>query len=397
MPEAITKTQRWLDLLAFLIGRHFPVSVEQLMEGVPAYARDWEAGDDTARDSVRRKFERDKDELRELGIPLETVDFSVEGEPQKGYLLAKRDFYLPYLKIVGGPATGGEARSRRSGETGRPRQKGVPDFELSAAEAGVALDALWRAARLPHYPYAAEARSAFHKLSGDFDPDAFQRPPIVHLDGPRSEEMAPALRLLAEALNARKRVTLTYHGIHRDEETERDVAPYGLVFQGGHWYLVGQDALRDDLRVLRVSRMRDLAANRAAPHTHDYEIPEDFRLEDSLGKEAWELGSAGEGELEARVRFRFPLSLWAERNAHGELEGEADDGASVRRFTVRQVHPFLRWVLTFEGEAEILEPPELRRGAREMAAEVAALHEVPAVEAEAPDPEAGDAGAVSDA
>lgn len=371
MPERITKTQRWLDLLAFLIGRRFPVVVEEIMEGVPAYARAWEAGDETARASVRRKFERDKDELRALGIPLETKDFSVDGESQKGYALARRDFYLPYLEIVGGTARG-EAGARRSD---RPRQKGVPDLELSAAEAGAALDALWRVSRLPHYPYAAEARSAFHKLSGDFDPDAFRRPPVVHLDNPRSEEMAPALRLLAEALNARKRVAFTYHGIHRDEETERDVAPYGLVFQGGHWYLVGHDALRDDLRVLRVSRMRDLSANAAAPHSPDYEIPDDFELGETLGVEAWELGSVGEGELEARVRFRFPLSLWADRNGHGELLEEGADGSSVRRFVVRQVHPFLRWVLTFEGEAAILEPPDLRRAAREMAAEVAALHE----------------------
>jgi len=375
VPEAITKTQRWLDLLAFLIGRRLPVAVEQIMESIPAYARDWETGDDTARASVRRKFERDKDELRELGIPLQTVPYAMGGETQDGYVLARKDFYLPYLRIVGAAGASTEGSAARARGLDRPRQGGVPDLDLSAADACAALDALWRVEGLPHYPYAAEARSAFHKLSGDIDLDMFRRPPVVQLDGSRSSEIGPALRVLAEALHARKRVTFTYRGIHRDEETERDVAPYGLAFQGGHWYLVGHDALRDDLRVLRVSRMRDLSANRAAPHTRDYEIPDDFRLDDTLGKQAWELGSAGEGELAARVRFRFPLSLWAERNGHGELDDEAADGSSIRRFAVRQVHPFLRWVLTFEGEAEILEPPQLRRGLREMAAEVAAVHE----------------------
>ena len=70
MPEPISKTQRWLDLIAYLIGRHFPVPVEELMERLPAYARDWRGGDEKARDSVRRKFERDKDELREDGVLL---------------------------------------------------------------------------------------------------------------------------------------------------------------------------------------------------------------------------------------------------------------------------------------------------------------------------------------
>jgi len=77
MPEKISKVQRWLDLIAYLVGRHFPVPVEELMERLPAYALDWRVGDKTARDSVRRKFERDKDELRGLGIPLETVTYSI--------------------------------------------------------------------------------------------------------------------------------------------------------------------------------------------------------------------------------------------------------------------------------------------------------------------------------
>ncbi|MDX1578200.1 MAG: WYL domain-containing protein [Gemmatimonadota bacterium] len=380
MPQNITKTQRWLDLLAFLLGRRLPVSVEQIMEGVPAYAADWEDGDDTARASVRRKFERDKDELREIGIPLETVPYEVFGEREAGYRLARRDFYLPYLKLIGAGSEedpAGSAAAPSGGSDDHPRQSGAGELSLSPSDAGAALDALWRVEGLPRWPYASEARSAFRKLSGDLDLERFRRPPVLHLDPSRTEEIEERLHVLAEALNARKRVRFTYHGIHRDEETRRDVAPYGLVFQGSHWYLVGYDALRDDLRVLRVSRMRDLEPNRTAPRTPDYEIPGDFELDDLLGREAWELGSDGEGEIAARVRFAFPLSLWAERGGHGELESEEAGGAAVRRFRIRQVHPFLRWVLTFEGQAEILEPLELRDGLRAMAREVAERHEAP--------------------
>jgi predicted DNA-binding transcriptional regulator YafY len=66
LPRAITKTQRWLDLLAYLVGRRLPVAVDELMERLPAYAR--QPNPDTA----RRTFERDKDELRKAGIPIET-------------------------------------------------------------------------------------------------------------------------------------------------------------------------------------------------------------------------------------------------------------------------------------------------------------------------------------
>jgi hypothetical protein len=52
--------------------------------------------------SVRRKFERDKDELRAFGIPLETVSYSINRglEEAQGYRLSKKNFYLPYLKLL---------------------------------------------------------------------------------------------------------------------------------------------------------------------------------------------------------------------------------------------------------------------------------------------------------
>lgn len=169
-------------------------------------------------------------------------------------------------------------------------------------------------------------------------------------------------------------MAFTYHGIYRDETTERDVAPCGLVFQSGHWYLVGHDALRDDVRVFRLSRMEDLRPNTSSPGTPDFEVPDDFRLSDHVSREAWELGGPEEEPVEARVLFRFPRSLWAERNDRGELVEERPGGGAVRSFEVRQVDPFLRWILSLEGDAEILAPPELRRALRDRARQVLALY-----------------------
>ena len=69
MLENISKVQRWLDLITYLIGHHFPVPV---------------------------------DELRALGIPLETVTHSIHHgmEEEQGYRISQSDFYLPYLKLV---------------------------------------------------------------------------------------------------------------------------------------------------------------------------------------------------------------------------------------------------------------------------------------------------------
>ena len=88
-----------------------------------------------------------------------------------------------------------------------------------------------------------------------------------------------------------------------------------------------------------------------------FSIPADFTMSDYAHRQAWELG--GEGEVEARVRFRFPWSLWAERNGHGEHERDEAEGASVRRFRVLSSEPFLRWLLSAEAEMELLSPPAL--------------------------------------
>ena len=72
----------------------------------------------------------------------------------------------------------------------------------------------------------------------------------------------------------------------------------------------------------------------------------------SAGKRG-ELGEGDAPAVEARVLFTFPLSLWAQRNQHGTLETQRTDGGSVRRFEVHQVEPFLRWLLSLEGEGAV--------------------------------------------
>src|SRR5690606_37264678 len=83
MATRITKLQRWLDVIAFLVARRLPVSVDEIMEAIPAYASRWTEGSDKDRDSVRRTFERDKEELRRAGIPIESVEYHVNFGAQK--------------------------------------------------------------------------------------------------------------------------------------------------------------------------------------------------------------------------------------------------------------------------------------------------------------------------
>ena len=402
MPDSITKTQRWLDLLAYLVSRRLPVPVDELMQRVPAYAEKWRDGDETSRASVRRMFERDKDELRGLGIPIETVSLETRGsmsDEQSGYRLARRDFYLPYLKVVQGevplekpldPAV--EEEYRRRGAPHDRAKKGDParirEVPIGVADAEDAIQALRDVSELPAFPYAREARSALRKLGFDLtafagtsrEGDAAQgaavpvAPSFFRADA-STAAVADRLRTLADALFAKKKVTFTYRGIERTEPTRREVHPFGLLFQQSRWYLVAFDPMREDMRVFRVDRMDDVRRNTKTPNTHDYEIPADFRLTDYAQKEPWNIGETTDAPVQAHVRFEFPRSLWADRNGLGEKIEDHADGSSIRAFDVTQPDPFLRWVLSMAGEAAIVSPADMADDLRAMARDVAARHE----------------------
>lgn len=362
-----TKLQRHLDLIAYLVVRRLPVEVEELMEQIPAYARKWRGGSGTDRASARRMFERDKDELRRAGIPIHTVRFNVNCgvEEREGYAIDRRDFYLPYLKLV----------QRAPGKPSYRPRSGVDTVELSEQDAPNALAALRRVAEVPSFPFAAEARSAFRKIAFDLDPAAFASDPhVLFLETPGSAELGDLLRQLSDALLTRRRVRFRYHGMYRNEVTERQVAGYGLLFQRGHWYLIGRDETREEVRVFRVGRMQEIVLNTKSRNKPDYPIPADFQMDDYVARQAWELGDEEEA-IRARVKFRFPQSIWAARNGHGELAEELKDGAAVRWFQVQQVNPFVRWILSLQGGAEILEPAELVTEYRRLALAVVRKHE----------------------
>jgi proteasome accessory factor B len=377
MPAFPDKTQRWLDLIAFLAGRRFTVTAEEIMTGVPGYLPRGDV-DDKQWESARRKFERDKDELRRLGIPIEArrQRDSVTFEELDGYRLADTDFYLPYLKLVQE-----EHSARRDGEGAGARHAQRPTgkssartVELQAHEIAPALVGLRRLADVPAFPLAREARSAFRKLTFDLDPTLADDAPVLFASPAREVSLSAVLRDLSDALLRRKRVSFSYRGMYRDDVTQRTVRPYGLLYQHAHWYLIAHDEGRGAVRVFRVGRMERVEVSSRSPNTADYQIPEGFDVSEYVDRDPWALGGDPAEAIETRVRFTFPRALWAERNQQGELLTQHPDGSATRVFRVLQPEPFVRWLLSMEGDAAVEEPPELRQLVQETARKVAALY-----------------------
>lgn len=204
----VDRTERLLNVVFCLLGAARPVSRAQIRASVVGYDA---SASDTA---FERMFERDKDELRGMGIPIETVT-DVHGEVE-GYLIRR-------------PAS-------------------IEELTFSAQElALVALAAAsWREAVLED-----PARTALRKIeavSGDApEPDA--------TGAVRMSAAEAALLPLLAALRERHMVAFDYRGAHDEQPHRRQVDPWGVVAHDGHWYLVGHDRDRDDRRTFRLSRI----------------------------------------------------------------------------------------------------------------------------------------------
>lgn len=362
----ITKAQRWLDLVAFLVGRRFPVTRSEIYAAVPAYASEQQHGD-TEPESLRKKFLRDKTELEALGILIETRELRGHDLESHGYIIRSRDFYLPYLRLLE------QAGAPSPSPAAPPRGTAI---DIEPGEAGLALDGLHALSRLPEFPWRAEARSAWRKLSFDLVPHP-DEPSLTTFIAPREgPEVMTRLTRLSEALSERRRAHFDYLGVQDPAPTRREVEPRGLIFKNNRWYLVAHDTSRQAMRTFRLSRMASLEFD-TTPSPPHYEIPGEFSLEAWLQAQPWDLPNEELERESVTVRFAFPRSIWTERNRLGHLVERRNDGAQLRRFEVRQRDAFLRWVLSLDGDAEVIDPPEVREAWAKLIRDVLGLYRDP--------------------
>ena len=364
MPQP--KAARWLDLLAFFLHHRSLVTREEIYEAVGDYRAG--AGDDaTAREAVRRKFERDKEELRELGVDIQTVELkdSAGDENAVGYRLRERDFYLPYLEFR---APGAPAAAARTGAAAGPYSS---LFRIALTKSDVALldRATSRVATHKDTPLGDAAATARRKLAFDVPlPLADVERLLAH---PLAGEASRSLDVLQRAVAERTAVSCAYYSMGRDAETERTIEPYGLFFSWGRWYCVARCRLRNAMRVFRVDRMSKAKALTGADAR--FEVPQDFSVRSYVRRAPWELS-----ELPAErvvVRFNFPESRWVLAEGVGDaVDPLLEDGGARIAFTVREKGPFLRWLLTFRAGLEVEEPAWVGKQLAALRSRVAALY-----------------------
>jgi proteasome accessory factor B len=210
------KTERLLGLVVCLLSTGRYLTADQIRQAVPGYPEQ--------DDLFKRMFERDKEDLRDLGVPLETgVNHPFDEDP--GYRIRQQAYELPELRLE-------------------------PD---EAAVLGLAAR-VWRRAEL-----AGAAAGALLKLraagidAADIDADG-GRPSPQGIE-PRLTTPEAAFGPLWEAVRDRRPVTFSYRAVGRSEPQRRELEPWGVVNRRGHWYVAGRDRARDGTRVFRLSRI----------------------------------------------------------------------------------------------------------------------------------------------
>jgi len=203
------KTERLLGLVVCLLSSERYLTALQIRAAVPGYPESFEA--------FKRMFERDKEELRELGIPLETGSNSPLDE-EAGYRIPRQAYVLPEIRL-------------------EPDEAAV----LSLA-AGV-----WRRAEL-----AGAAAGALLKLrAAGVDAEETPQPGIE----PRLQAGEAAFGPLWQAVRDRRPVAFAYRAAGRSEPQQRHLEPWGVVNRKGRWYVAGHDLDRGEPRVFRLSRV----------------------------------------------------------------------------------------------------------------------------------------------
>ena len=326
------KDQRLLDLAAFLLKAAEPVSWREIQEQFPD---DYGA---SSGEAAIRKFERDKADLLELGIPVRYL--AGDEDLPAGYLIDKDEFYLPDLKLP-------------------PEDLALLYLAGSAALAKGT------------FPYARDLAHALNKLSfaarapGASEAAAFAaRALSVEEGGDEAGRGGALVEELSRAVAHKKRVHLVYAGAERREQTERDVDPYGLFQKGGAWFVTGWCHLRRDLRTFHLGRIEALRANPAAPRTPDFQPKKDFSLAEIATREIWEFTI--HPPIRCRVRLDPPVTAEA-RASFGPRARVREEGAgAVVELEATNGEGLVRHVLSLGDRAELVAPKALRDRTREI-------------------------------
>ena len=321
------RAERLVNLVLCLLSTRQFLSAEKIRATVAGYA------DVPTDEAFFRMFERDKTELRELGVPLETGRNS-GFDTTDGYRIARHDYEL-----------------------------GEIDLEPDEAAAVALAARLWETPGL-----AGAAHGAVRKLrAAGVEVDETGSGPVQ----PRVRAVEPAFGPLLAAVQAGQVVSFAHRrGGPTGEIAQRTVEPWGVVSARGRWYLVGHDRDRADVRSFRLSRIAGPVTTVGAPGAVAVPpgvdliavVDRGVALPPVIGTARLWVAAGRANGLRRLGRVVRPLRV---AGAGEGTELEVD---------LRSLDTVARWVAGYGSDVVVLHPPELAEAVRRSWEAVAAAH-----------------------
>jgi proteasome accessory factor B len=301
---AARRAERLVNLVICLLSTRQFLTAERIRDAVPGY--EGADGSKATDEAFKRMFERDKAELRELGIPLETGRNS-SFDAEDGYRIRRGAYELPPI-------------------------------EFDAAEAAaVGLAArLWQSATL-----GQAARSALIKLRA-------AGTEVISTDAPGAiavlDASDPSLPVLLDAARTATVVRFDYLKSGADAPETRTLEPWGVLSWRRRWYVAGFDRDRGEPRSFRLSRLVGPVETVGRPGA--FERPEKVDLVDMVA------GRGPGDERLALVRVQGSGAGQLRRIAQSEVDG-------VLTISFADTQWLARIIASAGSHAQAVEPPDL--------------------------------------
>ena len=309
------KSERLVNLTIALLATKRFITKSEIFRTVDGY-------EGTA-ETKERMFERDKDDLRNLGIEIEVGTFDPLFEDEAGYRIRPESYALNLDDISG-------------------EDLGLLSL---AAEA-------WRGAALDGAAQSALLRLSSIGVVSDID----SLPAMT----PRLSSSHISFEALTTAITSRIPVIFNYIAVELSIE-ERIVDPYGIATRNGHWYLVGFDHKREGIRIFRFDRIDGDIAK--ASKGKNFEVPSDFDLNAQLsGANTLQESHLDIRKGKAHVLRHMAISV--------EDKGEWD------RISISypDVERLIKLVLWHGADAKVISDDALRAGVISALRELVAIH-----------------------
>lgn len=308
---AAGKTERLMNLLIMLLVQRDNVSKERIREVLYPSSHG---------EAFEKMFERDKEELRSLGVPIETGVIDSFFEDEIGYRVS-------------------------------PEQFALPPITLEADELAVVALAtkVWENASM-----AEATTEAVRKLNAaglETDVSALE---IVQ---PRLAAEEGSFDAFVAATQDRQVVEFDYRGSKAAEPSHRRLQPWGVVRYSGRWYAVGHDVDRDDTRIFRLSRV--LGEARAVGEFDAFEVPAEVDVRD-IARTLAPAPPTGKAVLLLRQGSGYTLRRAADSTESGVTGPDGSDDWD-RVVLTRVPADLVGAVLGHGPDAYVEEPADLRR------------------------------------